>query len=106
MSAQEAAATQVPVIASHRVPFVTEYLLGDEVDSVTPPGLTEPLLFGNGAMVIQADDIEGFAYALELMLTDDMLRANMGRRAFHRTIPFFTWPRVTADFLNQLHLDH
>lgn len=106
MSAQEAAATQVPVIASHRVPFVTEYLLGDEVDSLTPVGATAPILFGNGAIVVQADDIDGFAYALELVLMDDVRRANMGRRAYYRTVPYFTWPRMTADFLDQIGVDH
>jgi glycosyltransferase involved in cell wall biosynthesis len=102
MSAQEAAATQVPVIASHRVPFVTEYLLGDEVDSITPFGAATPILFGSAAIVVQADDIDGFAYALDLMLMDENRRANMGRRAYHRTVPFFTWPRMTADFLDQI----
>jgi len=106
MSAQEAAATHVPVIASHRVPFVTEYLLGDEVDSLTPVGAKEPLLFGNGAVVVQADDIDGFAHALEFMLLSDERRANMGRRAYHQTVPHFTWPRVTADFLDQIGLDY
>ncbi|MGB3713171.1 MAG: glycosyltransferase [Candidatus Promineifilaceae bacterium] len=102
MSAQQAAATQVPVIASHRVPFVTEYLLGDEVDSIMPYSVTTPILFGSGAIVVQADDIDGFAYALELLLMDEDRRANMGRRAYHRTVPFFTWPRMTADFLEQI----
>jgi len=102
MSAQEAAATQVPVIASHRVPYVTEYLLGDDYDSLTPMDGSEPVFFGNGALVAQADDIDGFVYALELLLMDDARRVNMGRRAYHLTVPYFTWPRVTADFLKQI----
>jgi glycosyltransferase involved in cell wall biosynthesis len=104
MSAQEAAATGVPVIASHRVPFVSEYLLGDEVDSLTPYSATNPILFGSGAIVVQADDIDGFAYALERMLMDEDRRANMGRRAYHRTVPYFTWPRMTAAFLDQINI--
>jgi glycosyltransferase involved in cell wall biosynthesis len=94
------------VIASHRVPYVTEYLLGADYDSLTPMGGSEPVLFGNGALVAQADDIDGFVYALELLLMDDARRVNMGRRAYHLTVPYFTWPRVTADFLEQIGVNY
>ena len=106
MSAQEAASTEVPVIASHRVPYVTEYLLGDTPDSFTPPGSSSPILFGDGAVVVQADDVDGFAYALEHLLGNDVRRVNMGRRAYNLTIPYFTWQRATSDFLDQIGVEH
>ena len=84
MSAQEAAATAVPIVGSHLVPFVSEYLLG------------------KGAIVVQADDVDGFAAALELLLTDDDLRREMGTNAHHITIPYFTWSHRVAAFLDQI----
>jgi hypothetical protein len=71
MSAQEAAATGIPVVASHLVPFVTEYLLGE--------GDTQPVKRGKGAVVVRAGDVDGFAYALEMLLTNDELRQEMGK---------------------------
>jgi len=85
MSAQEAAATGVPVVASCLTPFATEYLAPS-----------------NGAAIVQADDVNGFARALETLLTDDDLRKEMGKNGYHVTIPYFTWQdRVTA-FLNDV----
>ncbi len=85
MSAQEAAATGVPVVASHLVPFVTEYLLPSK-----------------GAIVVPAGDVDGFARALETFLTDDELRKEMGKNTYHATVPYFTWrDRVTA-FLDEI----
>jgi len=85
MSAQEAAATGVPVVASRLVPFATEYLLPSK-----------------GAIVVQAGDVDGFARALETLLTDDDLRKEMGENAYRATIPYFTWrDRVTA-FLDEI----
>jgi len=85
MSAQEAAASGVPVVASRLVPFATEYLAP-----------------AKGAIVVPADDVDGFAHSLETLLTDDDLRKEMGERAYHATIPRFTWrDRVTA-FLDEI----
>ena len=63
MSAQEAAATGVPVVASGRVPFATQYLHG------------EPVIFDEhavsmrgGAIIVQPDDISGFAEAVVLAI--------------------------------------
>jgi glycosyltransferase involved in cell wall biosynthesis len=85
MSAQEAAATGVPVVASHLVPFVTEYLAPSQ-----------------GALVVQADDVDGFARALETLLADDDLRAGMGRNAYQVTVPYFTWQNVVPAFLAEI----
>lgn len=106
MSAQEAAATAVPVIASHRVPFAVEYLLGDEIHDILPEGSSSPVQVGEGGVLVEADDVPGFAFALELLLSDDERRLQMGKNAFEATIPYFTWPRMTADFLDQLEIDH
>jgi len=99
MSAQEAAATGVPVVASHLVPFVTEYLLGEEVEVIEVPGGSQPVKRGQGAVVVQADDVQGFACALEMLLTHDELRREMGRSAYHTTVPYFTWHNQVSAFL-------
>jgi glycosyltransferase involved in cell wall biosynthesis len=85
MSAQEAAATGVPVVASHLVPFATEYLAES-----------------NGAVIVQADDVNGFARALETLLADDEKRKTMGRNAYRATIPYFTWPDRVRAFLAEI----
>jgi glycosyltransferase involved in cell wall biosynthesis len=100
MSAQEAAATGVPVVASHLVPFATEYLLGAEVDLI--PGGGPSMKKGQGAVVVQADDVSGFAYALEMLLTDDGLRKAMGQNAYHTTVPYFTWRSRVSVFLDAI----
>jgi glycosyltransferase involved in cell wall biosynthesis len=108
MSAQEAAATRVPIVASHLVPFATEYLLGKEVTVLSGgPGLetdSHPVRRGQGALVVQADDVYGFAHGLETLLTDKDLRHEMGENAYHITIPTFTWPDRVRDFLDQVGL--
>ena len=110
MSAQEAAATGVPVVASHLVPFVTEYLSGEELEVIHFEGgdqpfdrlRTRPVKWGRGAVVVQADDVNGFAYALEMLLTDDDLREEMGRNAYHITVPYFTWQNMVTAFLDEI----
>jgi glycosyltransferase involved in cell wall biosynthesis len=114
MAAEEAAATAIPVVSSHLVPFVTEYLLGpvtshpsqsprqrrefcDEISSKKPP-----LTLGSGAIVVQADDIDGFACALTLLLTNPELRQRMGRSAYRITIPYFTWEKRVTALLGQV----
>ncbi len=98
MSAQEAAATGVPVVASHLVPFATEYLLGKENQETDNQSVKQ----GEGAIVVQADDVCGFARALETLLTDDGLRAEMGRNAYRITVPYFTWQNRVPAFLDEI----
>ena len=57
---------------------------------------------GEGAIVVQADDVDGFARALEMLLTDDDLRAEMGRNAYHITVPYFTWQNQVPAFLDEI----
>jgi len=103
MSAQEAAATRVPVVASHLVPFVEEYLLGTEVKEIRyDEDSGHHLQQGSGAVVIQADDVSGFAYALEMLLSDDALKKEMGENAYKTTIPYFTWRSRVSAFLEEL----
>jgi glycosyltransferase involved in cell wall biosynthesis len=106
MSVQEAAASGVPIVASHLVPFVNEYLLGGENQVVLMrPNLGEcsnPLRCGKAAVVAQAGDVGGFAEAMEMLLTDDDLRRDMGANAYHATIPYFTWPHMATAFLGQI----
>ena len=103
MSAQEAAATGVPVVASHLVPFATEYLLGEGVSKFEEDG--PPVKWGKGAVVVRADDVDGFAYALEKLLTDDELREEMGENAYRITIPYFTWQNRVPAFLDEAGVD-
>ena len=105
MSAQEAAATRVPVVASHLVPFVTGYLLGADAQEVALDGGRASLQVGSGAIVVPADDVEGFAHALEMLLTDDKLRQSMGQSAYRITVPYFTWDNMVALFAQALNLD-
>jgi len=103
MSAQEAAATAVPVVASDLVPFAAEYLLGSAAKGTDgEPG--RGLLMGDAAIVVPADDVEGFAQALAMLLSDDALRGRMGQRALEITIPYFTWAHRTRDLLDDLGL--
>ena len=102
MTPQEAAATAVPVVSSHLVPFVMEYLLGDQVQEVSHVGSEQPLKLGQGAIIVQADDVEGFSYALELLLDNPDLRRKLGEKAYQITIPYFTWRNVVKEFLGEI----
>ncbi len=102
MSAQEAAASGVPVVASHLVPFVTEYLLGAYFKEVHYDADRPPLKLGAGAIAVQADDVDGFAQALEQLLLDEELRKRMGTNAYHTTVPYFTWDNMVTVFLEEV----
>jgi glycosyltransferase involved in cell wall biosynthesis len=102
MAVQEAAATGVPTVASHLVPFVTEYLLGTNAEQIHCEEGNPPLKLGHGAIVVQADDVNGFAYALEMLLTNDDLRKTMGQNAYHTTVPYFTWQNRVPSFLEEI----
>ena len=104
MSAQEAAATAKPVVASNLVPFVVEYLVGSNPDKVAVEGDGGPkeLLFGDGGIIVPADFVAGFAEGITRLLKDDDLRKKMGDRARDITIPYFTWAHLTEALLSDL----
>jgi mannosylfructose-phosphate synthase len=102
MSAQEAAATGVPVVASHRVPFASEYLLGTAVTESPVDGSATSILVGEGAIIVQADDVEGFVQAIEMLLINDEQRKKMGENAYRATVPYFTWETMVKSFLEAL----
>jgi glycosyltransferase involved in cell wall biosynthesis len=104
MSAQEAAATGKPVVSSDLVPFVVEYLLGNQPSRVSIDGEIGKgdLLVGEGAIVVPADDVEGFSRALVMLLSDDQLRRETGDRALDITVPYFTWEARTKDLLDDI----
>ncbi len=106
MSAQEAAATSKPVVSSDLVPYTREYLLGDAPQELTVDGSTsgEPVLIGEGAIVVPADDVAGFAEALTLLLADAQRRDKIGARALDITVPYFTWAARTRDLFDDLGL--
>ena len=102
MSAQEAAASGVPVVSSDLVPFVEEYLLGNSPRVVQRGGKKDPLRLGEAAIVVPADDIEGFVQALRILLEDPSLRKQMGENAFRITVPYFTWSNRVELFMEQI----
>jgi glycosyltransferase involved in cell wall biosynthesis/galactose-1-phosphate uridylyltransferase len=105
MTPQEAAATGAPVVSSQLVPFVVEYLLGPEIVEIPDDGNQhQPLRQGRGAIVVEADEVAGFAHALTILLQDDTLRQEMGEQAYQITIPYFTWGHVVHDFLAKIGL--
>ena len=100
MTPQEAAATKVAVVSSDGVPFATEYLLGEEFQEVSLPDDPERAVrVGQGAIVVSKDDVEGFGFALAMLLADDDLRLQLGVQGYQITIPDFTWEKVTRNFL-------
>src|SRR6056297_3173171 len=87
MSVQEAAATSVPVIGSDKIPFVVEYLLGKKVEKKEVNGVKSgPVHIGEGGIVVPSDEVEGFAYALNLLLGNEELRTKMGEKALGITV--------------------
>ena len=105
MSAQEAAATSVAVVASNRVPFVTEYLLGDEPQIIPLENDNRSIQLGDGAIVVEADDIHGFTKGLVMLLSDQEMRDKIGKHAYQATVPYFTWDNMVARFLKELALN-
>jgi len=101
MSAQEATASGVPVVASDLVPFVTEHLLGDSPREMSL-NHSGTILVGAGAIVVPADSVSGFAQALTLLLTDAELRSRQGALAHDITVPAFSWDRLAAAFLDSV----
>jgi glycosyltransferase involved in cell wall biosynthesis len=101
MTSQEAAATRVPVIASQLVPFVTEYLLGDNSQKLKMDGSETQIFHGEGALVVPPDDVSGFVEAMQWLLAHEDERRRMGERAYSITIPYFTWANVVQRFLSE-----
>lgn len=105
MAIQEAAATAVPGVGSHLVPFLTDYLIGDETEQLKPDGASHAIVRGEGGIMVHGGDVDGFAYALEMLLTDDELRRTMGQQAYEITIPYFTWKHMTMRLLQTIQFD-
>jgi glycosyltransferase involved in cell wall biosynthesis len=100
MSAQEAAATARPVVSSDLVPYVQEYLLGEFPMLHKTDGYE--FRVGEGGIVVPADDVDGFAAALTLLLSETDQREAMGRQALNITVPYFTWEHRARDLLEGL----
>lgn len=101
MAVQEAAATKVPVVASDLVPFVTEYLATKKQQKLTLESGTQVVL-GDAAIIVPPGDVEGFAFALDMLLSDENLRQEMGNHAYQAAIPYFTWDHIVRDFDKEL----
>jgi glycosyltransferase involved in cell wall biosynthesis len=103
MSVQEACACRRPVVASDHVPFAVEYLLYDTKTEFidTETGYCA-IKWGAGGVVVPAGNVEGFAYALERLLSDEGLRERMGNAAYNITIPRFTWSNLAKRLLDKM----
>ncbi len=99
MSVQEAAVTNVPVISSDLVPFVTEYLAGSNRQMVTLESGSQ-IEVGEGAVIVPPGDIAAFSFALDMLLSDEKFRKEMGEKAYEITSSNFVWDQVTQDFIN------
>ena len=106
MSVQEAAATKVAIVASNKVPFATEYLLDSAEVKIVKYAETRSsnhaFQQGKAAIVVEADEVDGFTQALVTLLSDEKLCRQMGENAYNVTIPRFTWDKVTQEFLEAL----
>ena len=106
MSIQEAAATAVPAVSSDLVPFAVEHLLGPSPQQTDFGGrLQQPVRQGRGAIVVPADDVDGFAQSIQALLSDDARRQQMGQGAHSVTIPYFTWKARVKDLLDQIGIE-
>ncbi|MDK2981095.1 MAG: hypothetical protein PWQ55_1442 [Chloroflexota bacterium] len=101
MSPQEAAASRVPVVSSDLVPYVGEYLLGADARALVIDGKETSIRRGAGALVVPADDVEGFASALRWLLDHEDERQKMAEAAYRITIPYFTWTNIVREFLRE-----
>ena len=102
MSVQEASASAVPVVASDLIPYATEYLLGDQIESIPINGTKETLNKGRGAIVVPADNVDGFAQAILYLLENLEEKQEMGVNGYRITVPHFTWEKMTENFLNKI----
>ena len=80
---------------------MTEYLAHKQQQKKKLDSGSE-VIIGDGAIIVSPGDIEGFAYAMDLLLTDEELRRKMGELAYQAAIPYFTWNHIVQDFNNQL----
>jgi glycosyltransferase involved in cell wall biosynthesis len=104
MSAQEAAATAVPVVSSDLVPFVKEFLLAEPIDDIHVEGTGNAIHQGQGAIMVKADDIPGFTGAICRLLTEETLRYRMGKKAYEITIPYFSWKEMVSRFFEEVNV--
>lgn len=100
MTVQEAAATKVPSVGSNLIPFLKEYLLGDETRELPYEDIM--VTEGEGAIMVPADEVDGFAFAISRLFSDENLRRKMGERAYEITIPYFTWEDMARRFLDSI----
>ena len=49
-----------------------------------------------------ADSVEGFAAALDLLLADREMRAQLGVAGYEIAVPDFGWDRLAASFLDSV----
>jgi len=93
----------LPVVGSNQIPFVKEYLLGNTPVDVAFAGMDNLLLKqGKGAIMVETDNILGFAAAMKRVLDDEGLRLQLAQEAMAITVPYFTWPQRLESFMSQI----
>jgi glycosyltransferase involved in cell wall biosynthesis len=104
MSAEEAAASGAAVIASDRVPFAVEYLLGPSPmeEEAADGGMVR---WGTAGVVVTADSVEGFSMALAHLLTDRRSADLMGSEAREIAVARLSWDRLAGRLLWELGRD-
>lgn len=102
MTPQEAAATKTPVVSSDLVPFATEFLLGEKQEKIIIDQTQKEISIGDGAIVVPADYIDGFAYAINYLIENPSKRQLMAKKAYQITIPYFTWENMVKQFLKDI----
>ena len=61
-----------------------------------------PWILGGGGIAVRPNDVDALEQALYLMLLDDDLRAEMGRRGRKRIMNNFLWEQVIDDYIEVL----
>ena len=59
---------------------------------------------GEGGIVVEAGDEDGFVEALQLLVSNTEMRRQMGQAAYQATAPYFTWQNLIPRFLDQINL--
>jgi len=103
MSVQEACACKKPVVTSNLVPFSVEYLLKNSKEEIiqTTNGPCN-ITWGEGGVVVPAGNVDGFAHAINRLLSDQALNEKIAEKAYKITIPYFTWKDMTERMLNKI----
>lgn len=110
MSAQQAAASKQPIISTSNVPSVMDVLVGPEERRQVISNQTtnfnsvpesHPVTLGDGAIYFKPGDALAAANAIKWITENVQQAKEMAERAYHLTIPEFTWEGIVMRFLEE-----